>query len=155
MKLEELKKVFNLNEQQVNQLDLYANFLIAYNEKVNLTAIVEYEDIIEKHFYDSLIPLLHKDIKGTLVDVGTGAGFPGVVLKIVRPDLKVLLLEPLNKRCVFLNELINKLIQSLDPRGFRVFGTTHPSGWQCPRNRVLMELDNPDTLPLSRSCQCK
>lgn len=121
MKLEELKKVFNLNEQQVNQLDLYANFLIAYNEKVNLTAIVEYEDIIEKHFYDSLIPLLHKDIKGTLVDVGTGAGFPGVVLKIVRPDLKVLLLEPLNKRCVFLNELINKLglkdIEVLNVRG--------------------------------------
>ena len=121
MKLEELKKIFNLNDVQTNQLDTYANFLIEYNEKINLTAITNYEDIIEKHFYDSLIPLLHKHIKGSLVDVGTGAGFPGVVLKIVRPELKVLLIEPINKRCVFLNELINKLglkdIEVINTRG--------------------------------------
>ena len=121
MKLEELKKIFNLNDNQVKQLDTYAKFLVEYNEKVNLTAITDYEEIIEKHFYDSLLPLLHKDINGNLVDVGTGAGFPGVVIKIVKPDLKVLLLEPLNKRCVFLNELINKLelkdIEVLNIRG--------------------------------------
>ena len=121
MKLEELQKIFNLSKTQVDQLDTYAKFLVEYNEKINLTAITEYEDIIEKHFYDSLIPLLHKDIKGTLVDVGTGAGFPGVVLKIVRPELNVLLIEPITKRCVFLNELINKLnldnIDVLNTRG--------------------------------------
>ena len=121
MKLEELKKIFNLSDLQIKQLDEYANFLIEYNEKINLTAITNYEDIIEKHFYDSIIMLLHKDIKGTLVDVGTGAGFPGVVLKIVKPELKVLLIEPINKRCVFLNELINKLnlkdIEVINDRG--------------------------------------
>lgn len=121
MKLEELKNIFKLSDIQEKQLDNYAKFLIEYNEKINLTAITEYEDIIEKHFYDSLIPLLHKDIKGTLVDVGTGAGFPGVVLKIVKPELKVLLIEPITKRCVFLNELIKKLnlkdIEVLNTRG--------------------------------------
>lgn len=121
MKLEKLKEIFNLSDEQAKQLDCYAKFLIEYNEKVNLTSITEYEDIIEKHFYDSLLPLTHKDIKGSLVDVGTGAGFPGVVLKIVKPELKVLLLEPINKRCVFLNELIKKLnlkdIEVLNIRG--------------------------------------
>ena len=109
MKLEKLKELFKLNDKQVKQLDTYANFLIEYNKKINLTAITDYEEIIEKHFYDSLIPLLHKDIKGSLVDVGTGAGFPGVVIKIVKPDIKLILLEPINKRCIFLKELLNKL----------------------------------------------
>ena len=121
MKLLRLKELFNLNDIQTKQLDTYANFLIEYNSKVNLTAIDTYDEIIEKHFYDSLLPLTHKDIKGSLVDVGTGAGFPGVVIKIVRPDIHVILLEPINKRCVFLNELINKLeikdIEVLNVRG--------------------------------------
>ena len=126
MKLLKLKEILNekgvvLSDNQLKQLDDYAKFLVEYNEKVNLTAITEYEDIIEKHFYDSLICSLHKKIEGTLVDVGTGAGFPGVVLKIVYPDLKVTLLEPLNKRCVFLNELIKRLglknIEVINVRG--------------------------------------
>ena len=121
MTLKELQDKLKLSDTQVKQLDEYANFLIEYNEKVNLTAITNYEDIIEKHFYDSLLLTTHKDIKGTLVDVGTGAGFPGVVLKIVCPDLKVLLIEPINKRCVFLNSLIEKLelknIEVINARG--------------------------------------
>ncbi len=99
----------NLSNGQIKQLDTYALFLKEYNEKINLTAIIEYEEVLDKHFYDSLLLSFDKEIKGTLVDVGTGAGFPGVVLKIVYPDLKVILIEPLKKRCVFLEELIKKL----------------------------------------------
>ena len=109
MTLIELQERLKLNKVQVEQLQEYAEFLIEYNEKINLTAITDFEDIVEKHFYDSLIMTTHKDIKGTLVDVGTGAGFPGVVLKIYYPELKVILLEPIKKRCIFLEELINKL----------------------------------------------
>lgn len=109
MTLKELQDKLKLSDTQAKQLDEYANFLIEYNEKVNLTAITNYEDIIEKHFYDSLLLTTHKDIKGTLVDVGSGAGFPGVVAKIYKPELKVILIEPIKKRCVFLNELIEKL----------------------------------------------
>ena len=93
----------------MSQLNDYASFLKEYNEKVNLTAITEYGEILEKHFYDSLLLSFHTEMKGTLADVGTGAGFPGVVLKICYPDLKVVLLEPLQKRCVFLRQLIEKL----------------------------------------------
>ncbi len=111
----------NLNGVQIEQLDTYASFLKEYNEKINLTAICEYEEVLDKHFYDSLLLSFNKEIKGSLVDVGTGAGFPGVVLKIVYPDLKVILIEPLKKRCVFLNELIEKLglkdIEVINSRG--------------------------------------
>ena len=110
-----------LSERQIDQFDLYASFLKEYNEKINLTAITKYEEVLDKHFYDSL--LLSFDIKlaGTLVDIGTGAGFPGVVLKIAYPNLRVILIEPIKKRCVFLNELIEKLglkgIEVINTRG--------------------------------------
>ncbi len=110
-----------LNERQRKQLDEYASFLAEYNEKINLTAITEYEEVLEKHFYDSLLPFLGRKMEGTLADVGTGAGFPGVVLKICYPDLHVILIEPLKKRCVFLEELIERLglkdIDVLNERG--------------------------------------
>ncbi len=98
-----------LNERQMKQFEEYASFLAEYNEKVNLTAITEYEEILEKHFYDCILPFLRKEMKGKLADVGSGAGFPGAVLKIAFPQLDVVLLEPIRKRCVFLEELIEKL----------------------------------------------
>lgn len=111
----------NLNAKQIKQLDTYASFLKEYNEKINLTAIVEYEEVLDKHFYDSLLGFFDLNMEGTLVDVGTGAGFPGVVLKICYPELKVILVEPIKKRCVFLEELINKLdlkdIEVINERG--------------------------------------
>ncbi|MBO4920098.1 MAG: 16S rRNA (guanine(527)-N(7))-methyltransferase RsmG [Erysipelotrichaceae bacterium] len=97
-----------LTDRMCKQLEIYARYLKEYNEKVNLTAITDYEEVLDKHFYDSLL-LYDRKLEGTFVDVGTGAGFPGVVLKIVIPDLKVILLEPIGKRCVFLNSLIEKL----------------------------------------------
>ena len=109
-----------MTEQMSDQLNLYAAFLKEYNEKVNLTAISEYEEVLDKHFYDSLLTFVKKP-QGSLVDVGTGAGFPGVVLKIVYPDLKVILLEPIGKRCLFLKQLIERLdlkqIELISQRG--------------------------------------
>ena len=113
MTLEEFKSELQkeniiLNDKQIEQFNTYASYLKEYNEKINLTAITEYEDVLDKHFYDSLL-CVDRKLEGILVDVGSGAGFPGVVLKIIFPELKVILLEPINKRCVFLNSLIEKL----------------------------------------------
>lgn len=93
------------------KLNLYGNLLLEWNEKINLTAITEPQDVLFKHFYDCILFLKHVKVpkNATLVDVGTGAGFPGMVLKIVRPDVDVTLLDSLNKRLIFLNEVIEKL----------------------------------------------
>ena len=109
-----------IDEKMKDQLNEYAAYLKEYNEKINLTAISEYEEVLDKHFYDSLLAA-DGEMKGSLADVGTGAGFPGVVLKIVYPDLKVTLIEPIAKRCVFLNSLIERLglkdIEVVNERG--------------------------------------
>ena len=96
-------------EEQLNQFYKYMNLLLEWNEKINLTAITDPNEVILKHFIDSLT--INKYIKenSTLADVGTGAGFPGIPLKILRPDLKITLVDSLNKRINFLNEVINKL----------------------------------------------
>lgn len=102
------KRNIELSNEQLDNFDIYAKYLKQYNQKINLTAIDEYEEVFEKHFYDCLLLVDHK-LEGSLVDVGSGAGFPGVVLKIVFPELRVILLEPIKKRCVFLESLIEKL----------------------------------------------
>ena len=100
-----------LDEEKVQKLNLYGNLLIEWNEKINLTAITEPKAVLYKHFYDCILFLKHCEMpKGaSLIDVGTGAGFPGMVLKIVRPDLEIVLLDSLNKRLVFLNTVIEEL----------------------------------------------
>lgn len=107
-----LQKDFpNLDNDKLNKLDLYYQLLIEANQKFNLTSITNEEDIYIKHFYDSL--LLSKTIdlnsRMSLLDIGTGAGFPGIVLKIVFPKLEITLLEATQKKCIFLEEVINKL----------------------------------------------
>lgn len=103
-----------ISKQQLNRFDTYGNFLIEYNNKVNLTAITDPKEIAIKHFVDSIIPLAFIDINegASLIDVGTGAGFPGVPMKIARPDIKLTLLDSLNKRLNFLKELSEKLEQN-------------------------------------------
>ena len=95
--------------EQMEQFYKYMNLLIEWNEKMNLTAIIEPSEIILKHFIDSITIL--KDIKddSTVVDVGTGAGFPGIPLSIMNPTLKITLVDSLNKRLIFLQEVINEL----------------------------------------------
>ena len=110
--IEELKKIgININEDQLNKLETYYNFLIEYNKNVNLTRIVDKEEVYLKHFYDSLtlIKVIDLNQELSLCDVGTGAGFPGMVLAIVFPNLSVTLVDSLQKRIIFLEKLINKL----------------------------------------------
>ena len=101
----------NITDDILNKLDIYYNFLIEYNSHTNLTAITNKEDVYLKHFYDSLTIIKAIDLNNinTLIDVGTGAGFPGMVLAICYPNIEVTLLDSNNKRINFLNELINKL----------------------------------------------
>ncbi len=93
-----------LSEAQLEQLDRYAAFLVEYNEKVNLTAITDAEGIEDKHFVDSLLFAARPEVAGSLVDVGTGAGFPGIVAKLYKPELKLTLMEPTGKRVEFLKQ---------------------------------------------------
>lgn len=110
--IEELKKIgISIDNDKLNKLEKYYELLINYNEKMNLTGITKKEEVYLKHFFDSLTLCRVIDMNkyNTLCDVGTGAGFPGLVLKIVFPHLKITLIDSLNKRIKFLNEVINLL----------------------------------------------
>lgn len=98
-----------LTDRQAEQFNCYYELLVEKNKVMNLTAITEFEDVLVKHFLDSLMICKVGRPEGRLIDVGTGAGFPGIPLKIVYPDLQVVLLDSLNKRVGFLNEVIEKL----------------------------------------------
>lgn len=100
-----------LDGKALDRFDKYSQLLCEWNEKMNLTAIKDKHGIAIKHFYDSLLLLSVVDIKqgASVIDIGTGAGFPGVVLKIARPDIKLTLLDSLNKRLIFLKELLDQL----------------------------------------------
>jgi len=100
----------NITDRQLNDLDTYYKMLIDYNNHTNLTRITEEKEVYLKHFYDSitLVKAINLDNQ-TLLDIGTGAGFPGLVLKIVFPNLKVTLVDSLNKRITFLKSVIEKL----------------------------------------------
>ena len=93
----------------VKQFEKYQDLLLDWNEKINLTAITEEDDIITKHFIDSLTCLKHINGDERIIDVGTGAGFPGIPVKIVSRETKVMLLDSLNKRINYLNDVVEKL----------------------------------------------
>lgn len=100
-----------IDEDKLIKLDKYYKLIIDYNNKINLTTIIDEKDVYLKHFYDSLtlIKSINLDEINTLCDVGTGAGFPGIILKIFFPNLKITLIESMEKRVIFLKEVISKL----------------------------------------------
>lgn len=107
--IEECKKLgIDISQNQIAQFKKYMSLLVEWNEKMNLTAITEENEVWEKHFYDSILPFVNCSFK-TMCDVGSGAGFPGIPVKIVKPDLEITLVEPLQKRCKFLNEVVKEL----------------------------------------------
>lgn len=118
MNKEEFKEIFieyskkiniDINEEQINKFYNYMNLLIEWNNKINLTAITDCHEIILKHFIDSLTINKCIEKNNYVVDIGTGAGFPGIPLKIIRNDIKIVLVDSLNKRINFLNEVIKEL----------------------------------------------
>ena len=98
-----------LTGPQLDQLDQYAELLVSYNQKVNLTAITDPEGIEDKHFLDSLLFACQPEVAGRMVDVGAGAGFPGIVTKIYKPELALTLMEPTGKRVEFLRYVCGQL----------------------------------------------
>lgn len=110
--IQDLKELgVSLTDKQIEQFLIYYELLTEWNSFMNLTAITEYEDVLKKHFVDSVSLIQAVDVRKelTLIDVGTGAGFPGLSLKIAYPELKVTLLDSLQKRIQFLDAVIEKL----------------------------------------------
>ena len=110
-KKEIIKLGINLTKEQLDKLKIYCDFLMEYNKHTNLTAIKTKEEIYLKHFYDSLtlIKVIDLTKEDTLLDIGSGAGFPGMVLKIFFPNLHVYLIDSNNKKTKFLEELKDKI----------------------------------------------
>ena len=103
------KNKIELTDFQVEQFVKYYNILIEYNNVMNLTAITDFDEVVVKHFLDSVLPYIYIEKEFNVIDIGTGAGFPSIPLKIVRDDLSFTLVDSLNKRINFLNAVIGEL----------------------------------------------
>lgn len=144
--IEELKIILD-NEQQA-QFSRYKELLKEWNEKINITSITDDIEIDQKHFLDSLTPLTTNLFNGKkkIIDIGTGGGFPGIPLKISNPELDVLLLDSLNKRIIFLNEVINELglknIEALHGRAEELsIRTTYREQYDICISRAVAQLN--------------
>lgn len=108
--MEQVINKLNLTKEQSDKFKIYYEFLVSENEKYNLTSITNIDEVYIKHFYDSSCALLYFDLTNkSLCDIGSGAGFPGIPLKILNPSIKLTIIEPTLKRVNFLKELCNRL----------------------------------------------
>ena len=123
-----------LNKKQKEQFDQYYNLLIEWNKVMNLTAITDYDQVNLKHFTDSLtiVKVISMEKMENMIDVGTGAGFPGIPIKIMFPHLKVVLLDSLNKRVKFLNTVIEEL-------GLKDISAVHGRAEDIGKNKLYRE----------------
>ena len=132
---EESEKIgIKLPDEQLNEFYEYMQLLLEWNEKMNLTAITDPEEVIKKHFVDSITIKKYIKEKSRLIDVGTGAGFPGIPLKIVDKSIKLTLLDSLNKRINFLNEIIEKL-------NLKEVNTIHSRAEEYAKNKARESYD--------------
>ena len=121
-----------LTEKMKEQFDRYFELLVEWNRMMNLTGITDYNEVNEKHFLDSLAIVKVQDMEmiSTVIDIGTGAGFPGIPLKIVYPHLKVTLLDSLNKRIKFLNCVIQELaLEDISGHSLGVLSSLREEEW--------------------------
>ena len=134
MDLKQKLNEFNIeiSDNQLEKFDKYMKFLLEWNEKINLTAIVEPDEVKIKHFLDSLTVLKYINDEDKVIDIGTGAGFPGIPLKIMKPDTKITLLDSLNKRINFLNIVIEEL-------GLKNIEAIHGRAEEFARNKLYRE----------------
>ena len=126
------KKSPELTELQQEQFEKYKDLLLEWNEKINLTAITEEDDIIVKHFVDSMTILKYIEEGKSIVDVGTGAGFPGIPVKIAKSNIEVTLVDSLNKRLLFLEDVISKL-------NLKQIKTVHSRAEEFGQNKIYRE----------------
>ena len=133
-KMQEKSRVLGVRflVEQTEQFFDYMNLLIEWNEKMNLTAITDPEEIILKHFIDSITILKELEDGSKVVDVGTGAGFPGIPLSIMNPTLKITLVDSLNKRLIFLQEVVNRL-------GLKNIEIVHARAEEFGQNKIYRE----------------
>lgn len=149
--IEALKELdITLTNNQFEQFETYYQELVSWNEKMNLTAITEKEEVYEKHFYDSILASTVLEFNDqTLVDVGAGAGFPSIPLKIIFPNLKVTIVDSLNKRITFLNHLIKELkledVKALNARA-EEFAQDHRESFDIATGRAVARLNILDEL---------
>ena len=140
---EELKKLnITLSAYQLDKLEKFYKLLVEWNNKINLTRIIEKEDVYLKHFYDSLTVSKVIDLNKveTLCDVGTGAGFPGIVLKIFYPNLKITLVDSLQKRVNYLNEIIKEL-ELKDIKAIHVRGEDYKEKFDVVTSRAVANIE--------------
>lgn len=129
-----LKKLdIDISDKQLEKFNKYYELLISWNEKMNLTSITDKNEVIDKHFVDSIMLYKYSDLSDSkIIDVGTGAGFPGIPLKIMCPSCKITLLDSLAKRLNFLNEVISEL-------GLEDIVTIHGRAEDCAHNVKFRE----------------
>ncbi len=123
-----------ISDTQIEQFEKYSKMLVEWNEKMNLTAVTDDEGIAVKHFLDSILPLYHIDFKNikSVADIGTGAGFPGLPIKIMMPDISLTLIDSLNKRINFLNAVTDEL-------GLKDVTLIHGRAEECGHKKELRE----------------
>ncbi|HCC03330.1 MAG TPA: 16S rRNA (guanine(527)-N(7))-methyltransferase RsmG [Clostridiales bacterium] len=127
-----IEKYQKINNNQLEMFYKYMQLLLKWNEKINLTAITDENEIILKHFVDSLTVLKYIKENDKIIDVGTGAGFPGIPIAIMMPNVKITLLDSLNKRINFLNEVIKEL-------GLKNVETIHSRSEDCGKDMLYRE----------------
>lgn len=141
--IEECRKInINITKEQLEKLDKFYRLMIEWNEKINLTRITNEEDVYLKHFYDSLTlnMVVNLNEVDTLCDVGTGAGFPGIVLKIVFPNLRVTLIDSLQKRVNYLNIIIKEL-QLENIKAIHSRGEDYKGSFQIVTSRAVANIE--------------